>query len=284
MSILVDLYNLKLTGKSDLDKDKVIDFLNKYAPQVTRYLTAKDIEEKLKEDASNALEMDGTLGNYEYINGHSWFQGQQENLKSQYYHSFYSRLYRAITLPVIDTYLAGQDISKKTFIMVGSLTNNVQINLCAINENGQVFGTSLAPESLEPKKYTFEERKSAIYSNLKIDYNNQEPFLENVISELRQGGVNIPEDVIDNIKAKLLVGNNARDEIILGNVEYNLFQEILSLWNGKIEIRKCSALDCENIYIPSHRGREQEFCSNRCLKRIRKREKKNNLKKVAVLS
>lgn len=208
-NILVDMYNLNLTGNPDLDKDKFIDFLNKYAPQATRYLNAKEIK-------NGPVDFGGTLGWFEHIQKESWFKCG--------YRLYYDWIYRGIVLPVVNTYLSNQEPDEILKDMVGSLINNIRSRL-----------------DYDTKNHLFREKKTYTF------------------------------DI-------------AKGELALAGVEYGLFQEIISLWNRKIEIRKCSASDCENIYIPSHRGRTQEFCSNRCLKRTRMREIRKKQKKVVVLA
>jgi hypothetical protein len=66
-------------------------------------------------------------------------------------------------------------------------------------------------------------------------------------------------------------------QVALGKMRYQLCREIISLVNGETEIRKCEAYDCEKIFIPTLRGKEQLFCSERCRNRIaqkRLREKR----------
>jgi hypothetical protein len=72
-------------------------------------------------------------------------------------------------------------------------------------------------------------------------------------------------------------------QVALGKMRYQLWRDILSWLNGETEIRKCSAKDCEKIFIPTLRGKEQLFCSERCRNRIaqkRFREKR----KITVFS
>ncbi len=45
------------------------------------------------------------------------------------------------------------------------------------------------------------------------------------------------------------------------------------------KIQKCAAEDCERYFIPTPRGRNQEYCSRQCYERIRSR--KRRAKKVA---
>jgi hypothetical protein len=222
LSILVDLYNLKLTGNPESDKDKVINFLSKYAPQVTRYLTASEIELKLKEGAVDAGEIGGTLGYYEKINGRSWFQSwfiEQTKIESRYYNSFYLPLYELTTAPVVDNYLEGRDTTNKIIIMVGSLLDNIRISQYCQNEQGQEFSDTWVPESIDPSKYTFHEHK--VFT-----------------TELTKG------------------------EPALGGMKYHLFQEIHSLWNREIEIGHCQLEGCKNIFIIRPSGKTQKYCSN----------------------
>jgi hypothetical protein len=211
LSILVDLYNLKLTGNPESDKDKVINFLSKYAPQVTRYLTASEIELKLKEGAVNAGETGGTLGMYERVMKESWW--------SRGYGYYYQRIYKAIVFPVVDANLQNKEISKSTFVMVDSLTRNIRISSYCQNEQGQMFSATWAPDTIDTSKYTFGENKSFTI-------------------ELTRG------------------------ELALGGMEYDLFQEIHSLWNREIEIGNCQLEGCTNIFIIRPSGKTQKYCSN----------------------
>lgn len=146
-SILTELYNLHLTGNPDLEKDKFIDFLSKYAPQVTRYLTDKDIELKLKEGSVDAGELVGSLGWFEHTVKESWW--------TRGYGYYYDRIYKNIAFPVVDARLQNKEISKVLFVMVGSLVKNVRDMPYCQNEQGQKFSVSWAPNTIDTDKYTF---------------------------------------------------------------------------------------------------------------------------------
>jgi len=62
----------------------------------------------------------------------------------------------------------------------------------------------------------------------------------------------------------------------LGGLRFKLRNEFLALLNDEIEVRKCDAEDCENIFIPTPRGKEQRYCSMRCRKRSYMREYRKN--------
>jgi hypothetical protein len=76
---------------------------------------------------------------------------------------------------------------------------------------------------------------------------------------------------------KTTSSNPSKVRVNLGGLRFKLRNELLALLNGKIEVRKCEAEDCKNIFIPTPRGKEQRYCRMRCRKRSYGREyrKKN---------
>ena len=70
--------------------------------------------------------------------------------------------------------------------------------------------------------------------------------------------------------------NDLGEEIYVINVEnvtlLGLFvREMVELMTSGKEIRQCEASDCKKYFIPTPRGRNQEYCSKTCYHRIRKR-------------
>ncbi len=57
-----------------------------------------------------------------------------------------------------------------------------------------------------------------------------------------------------------------------------LYNELLDLLMKQATIRRCAASDCEKIFTPSRRGREQEYHSRRCYWRERDRKKRRPVK------
>jgi len=60
----------------------------------------------------------------------------------------------------------------------------------------------------------------------------------------------------------------------------NLYNEVIELLEGKLELKRCAAEGCNRIFHPAPQGKEQQYCSARCRDRIAKRrarkKKKNN--------
>lgn len=65
--------------------------------------------------------------------------------------------------------------------------------------------------------------------------------------------------------------------LTLAELKFNLYNAIMQFVHGEVIIRKCHA-DCKNIYIPTPRGRNQEFCSDRCYKRTYTRARRKKIK------
>ena len=120
MSVLSDFYNLgwdlKLNlgniwraPKSDRDSDreKIIQFFERHAPEVLRYRTAAEIEALPK--PVDGLEIIGTLGAYELYQRKSWFDSEDAL-------PFYADNLKLRVL--IDCYLKGQKFPKSLLAWV----------------------------------------------------------------------------------------------------------------------------------------------------------------------
>jgi len=52
------------------------------------------------------------------------------------------------------------------------------------------------------------------------------------------------------------------------------YRFLCRLWNGKVQMGRCAAEDCDNIFVPYRPGKKQRFCSDRCYKRTYMRERR----------
>jgi hypothetical protein len=90
---------------------------------------------------------------------------------------------------------------------------------------------------------------------------------------------NFPFDEIDlnqytPLKARSVSG---KWDLVVGQLIGSLYNELFELLIGKLKLNRCAADDCEKIFSPTPRGKEQLFCSERCRNRIaqkRLREKR----------
>ena len=51
-----------------------------------------------------------------------------------------------------------------------------------------------------------------------------------------------------------------------------LYEWLIELSRGKVEVGRCAAEDCKNIFVPYKSGKGQRFCSGRCRSRMHKRK------------
>ena len=81
------------------------------------------------------------------------------------------------------------------------------------------------------------------------------------------------EDKIDEdtTKRNYIVAYVPDDPILL--MSYILDQLVTLLADNK-EIRQCAAEDCQKYFLPTPRGRNQEYCSKQCYERIRSRKRR----------
>ncbi len=59
-----------------------------------------------------------------------------------------------------------------------------------------------------------------------------------------------------------------RWDLATSKVGVGLYDELVSLLEGKIKIQRCAADDCNKIFSPAPQGSEQKFCSKKCKNRI----------------
>ena len=61
------------------------------------------------------------------------------------------------------------------------------------------------------------------------------------------------------------------------------YRFVYRLWNSEVKAQICAAADCGKLFIPTPRGRDQLYCSDRCYKRTYMRKRRRRLKeKVPV--
>jgi hypothetical protein len=58
---------------------------------------------------------------------------------------------------------------------------------------------------------------------------------------------------------------------LINELVNQLQHEFFDMLKGKLELRRCDADDCNKIFTPTSRGKEQLFCSERCQNRIAQR-------------
>jgi len=168
-NILVDLYNLKLTEDSEIDRGAIIEFFKKYDPNLTKYLTAKDAE-----GITDFLEMSGSLGVFEKIIGKSWFETDDTK-------DFYDLWYLA--KEIIDGKI-NHELTQWQLIRVGMLLTNVKPSFIMGNkETRQLISTGWIPEKIDPNKYKFMQGVNFSLSKLSGNQESSEFILH--LSELK---------------------------------------------------------------------------------------------------
>lgn len=161
MSILTDLYNLELdlTGITEAnwhtpepDREKILDFFGKHAPEVLRYQTAAEIEALPK--PVDGFEVIGTLGMYEQYFQISWF----DSMDAWQFYVDYRKLRE-----LIDCYLNGQKFPKSLLAWVKSIAKTfTQSILIGDNESKLLYSIGMFPaEEIDLAKQTILEGKSA---------------------------------------------------------------------------------------------------------------------------
>lgn len=234
-SILVDLYNLKLTGNPKTDEPQILQFFEKDVPEVVRYKTAKEARRPdqlrtVPPKPAWSINQDaiGTLGAFEFLTGKSWFDSNETA-------NFYG-LYR-LAHEVVDNYLEAKEIPRDFLAWVASLTSNIRINLTIEHTSGKRFGFSNAPKSVNPNEYSF------------------------------------GEIIVQHHSVTVGPSQEVKAQLNLGGMKFRLFREILSLWNREIRIRKCTFEGgernppCNNVFITS---RGQRYCSKKCYDKARR--------------
>lgn len=61
-----------------------------------------------------------------------------------------------------------------------------------------------------------------------------------------------------------------------------LYEFVYDISCQRVEIQRCAAEDCNNIFVPYKPGKEQQFCSERCYKRVYMRDRRRKDKMVSV--
>jgi len=163
MSALTDFYNLGLNLKLNLgniwrakeaealsDREKIIQFFERHAPEVLRYRTAAEIEALPK--PVDGLEIIGTFGAYEIYQRKSWFDSEDA---LQFYAD--NRQLRVL----IDDYLKGLS-SKNLLAWVTDIAKAFTPSfLIGDNETKLVYSIDLFPEEeIDLTKHTIIEGKA----------------------------------------------------------------------------------------------------------------------------
>lgn len=60
------------------------------------------------------------------------------------------------------------------------------------------------------------------------------------------------------------------------------YEWVYRVSNRSVEVGRCAAEDCHNIFVPYKSGREQQFCSDRCYKRTYMRKRRRRGKESFV--
>lgn len=162
MSILVDFYNFGLNfglnlgniwrapkAEADRDREKIIQFFERHAPEVLRYRTAAEIGASKPSDGSEI----GTLGMYEYEYRKSWF----DSVDALQFYTDNQRLRE-----LIDCYLKGLSFPKTLLAWVTDIAKAfTPLILIGDNETKLVYSIDMLPEEeIDLTKHTIIEGKS----------------------------------------------------------------------------------------------------------------------------
>lgn len=238
-SVLVDFYNLSLTGNARKDKPEILQFFERHAPEVVRQDITNTISQghTLSEHPKPATVLSikapdpslfGTLGAFEYFQEKSWF----DHPDTVNFYGLHKLVHR-----VVDNYLSNEDLPRDLFAWVGSLPENIYINLIAVSSEGERHGTVTLPKSVKRSKYSFDET------------------------------------IAQHSKLSFSPGKQMESPLNLGGMKFRLFRDILSLWNGEMELQRCTFggskrnPPCKNVFIVGNRKR---YCSKRCYDKARR--------------
>lgn len=238
-SVLVDFYNLPLTGNARKDKQEILKFFGRYAPEVARQDISDVISQgyTLSDDPKPATVLSinkdspitiGTLGVFDFFQDKSWLDSSDTR-------NFYG-LYRLIHR-VVDNYLGEKQIPRDLFQKVSELTDNISIGLIAVSSEGERLGSATIPKSFNRSEYSFNETITM------------------------QTGMVISVD------------GHITSPLNLGGMKLRLFRDILELWNGEIKLQKCTFAGstrnppCKNVFLVGNRKR---YCSKKCYDKARR--------------
>lgn len=151
MNILVACYNLELDTSQkrnrkdwktpEKDRQKIVEFFEKYAPDVLKYKTAEEIKKAFKENPTlDGLEVLGTLGMYEQQWEASWF----ETINSWIFYGDYKLIRN-----VVDDYLSERKLSKGAWARIIGLGESIKPELLVGNkETKEVFSLTSFPNKI----------------------------------------------------------------------------------------------------------------------------------------
>lgn len=239
-NILVDIYNLELTENSEQDKDKIIAFFRKYDPYLTKYLTAQDIENISQHTTMIGSDKEAikVSTNAEVAGSLEWFEHYEGKSWFQTDETWYFYELWRLAKDIIKAYINNKPITQWELMRTKKLLDGIIPDLNLENkETGVRTGIYSVPEEIEIKKYK---------------------FMQGIAYKLSESK---------------LVDGKSKSVLNLGIIKYKLFNEIISLLNGEIEIRKCAAEDCKKIFIP--KILKQLYHSETCRARIAKRRERN---------
>jgi hypothetical protein len=161
MSVLTDFYNLDLDladitepnwRTPEAEREKIVDFFGKHAPEVLKYRTAAEIEALPK--PVDGFEIIGTLGMYEQHFQISWF----DSLDAFQFYVDYRRLRE-----LIDCHLGGQKFPKGLIAWMQRIVRGfTQSILIGDNETKLLYSIGMFPEEeIDLAKHSILEGKSA---------------------------------------------------------------------------------------------------------------------------
>ena len=119
-------------------------------------------------------------------------------------------------------------------------------------------------------------------------------FIDQVIKGdpfLKEYEIEIIDDMVSENHVQIRRRGGGRWQIVPSSVLMEGHQVILKSayrWGllvsrGDIEVDRCAAEDCNNIFIPYKPGKEQHFCSHRCYQRIYTRKRRRQEKQQVLI-
>lgn len=191
MSILTDFYNLKLTTNfynidierdGHPDKDIIIQFFEKHAPNVLEFYEYTTAEGKIisRKDVKPHTDPFGTLWMFETNNGHSWFRSAEYGRDFLQWHN---RLHH-----MIDSYLATKSIKRNMLTWIPELLADLRPELFFMDKDDNLYGTSRdlsarGPREINIGEYSFYEALTT--SNKDQNKLNLDAFKQGLFLEIR---------------------------------------------------------------------------------------------------
>ena len=312
MNILVDFYNLGLDSgyactsprrrnaapghmvqPDEEERKKLIDFFSKYEPQITRYLNATAVVQGEKGDDY------GSLGRYELekiLTAARTFPKKSPNDSVPKIPS------EILVEGVVSTHRTEhaeelvEQREKQRRVNAWFKTKNF---IKFVEEHGHKYSwfeshddfLDFSKEYLHVRNFVDGYVKGKIPPSEVIWLDESIQKYSKGLSQIRKvdgkrfraGTVEKPEDesidpdnwdfAIDGSYSVPLIQHG----ILLGGIMFDVHMQLGDLLVKKFKIQRCEAEDCDEIFIPTPRGKEQRYCSMRCRKRSYGREyrKKN---------